>query len=274
MATKRIKPTTPGQRFKITTDYSELTKKKPERSLLGSIKQRAGRNNQGRITVPYRGGGHKKRPRLIDFMRKKFGVEGVVRSIEYDPMRSPFIALIYYKDGIKSYIVAPKGLKVGDTIVSGEKVAPEIGNAMPLGAMPLGTVVHNVQLDPNRPAALVRSAGNYAKIMAKEGKYVTIKLPSSEMRKVSALCMATVGEVSNGSHNQIIRGKAGARRWEGRRPRTRKVAMNPVDHPMGGGEGRASGGLPRSKNGIYAKGQVTRKRKKYSDHLIVSKRKK
>ncbi|MEM9737577.1 MAG: 50S ribosomal protein L2 [Bacteroidota bacterium] len=275
MATKKIKPMTPGQRFQIMPNFSTLTKKKPEKSLLRPVKQKSGRNNRGVITVHYRGGGHKRKARLIDFYRKKHGVTGVVQSIEYDPMRTAFIALIYYEDGVKSYIIAPEGLAVGAKIIAGDQVSPEVGNAMRLRSLPLGTFIHNIELNPGSGAACVRSAGGYAQLVAREGKYATVKLPSGEMRMINKECMATVGVVSNGDHNRIILGKAGRMRWLGRRPRTRQVATNAVDGSMGGGEGKSSGGQPRARRGrcIYSKGQKTRKRNKYSDKMIIKKRK-
>lgn len=274
MAVKKIRPLTPGQRFRVAPDFSILTKTKPERSLLLPVKSSGGRNNTGKMTMRYIGGGHKKRMRVIDAKRKKHNVPAVVHSIEYDPMRTAYIALLHYVDGAKSYIIAPAGLKVGDKVLSGTEIAPEVGNAMPLRAMPTGTIVHNIELHPGRGGAMARSAGTYAQLLAKEEKYVTLKLPSGEMRMVLGECMATVGTVSNSDHNNIVLGKAGRNRWLGRRPRTRGVAMNPVDHPMGGGEGKASGGHPRSRKGLYAKGKKTRNRSKYSQQYILSRKKK
>jgi large subunit ribosomal protein L2 len=226
------------------------------------------------MTMRYTGGGHKQRYRLIDFKRDNHGIEGTVKTIEYDPCRSARIALVFYVNGDKRYIIAPEGIKVGRKIISGPAVPPELGNALPLGAMPLGTIVHNIEMRPGQGAALVRSAGAYAQILGREGKYVIIKLPSSETRMILATCYATVGTVSNADHMNVTLGKAGRSRWLGIRPRVRGVAMNPVDHPMGGGEGRASGGHPRSRNGLYAKGQKTRPPRKYSNSLIISRRKK
>lgn len=274
MGVKKLKPITPGQRFRTAPDYSGLTKGSPERSLLVKVKRTGGRNNTGKMTIRHRGGGHKRRMRLIDFKRTKSGVLGVVKAISYDPMRTAHIALLYYVDGEKSYILAPEGLKVGDKVQAGQDVAPEIGNALPLKSMPTGTVVHNVELHPGKGGALVRGAGASAQLVAKAEKYVTIKLPSGERRLVLGTCMATVGVVSNSDHMNTTLGKAGRNRWLGRRPRVRGVAMNPVDHPMGGGEGKASGGHPRSRTGLYAKGKRTRNKKKYSQKLIVSKGKK
>jgi len=222
----------------------------------------------------YIGGGHKKKYRIIDFKRNKFGVEAKVVSIEYDPNRTAFIALLQYTDGEKRYIIAPAGLKVEQTIISGENVAPEIGNAMPLSQIPLGTVISCIELRPGQGANMARSAGTFAQLMAKEGKYATVKLPSGETRMILLTCLATIGAVSNSDHQLILSGKAGRSRWLGRRPRTRAVVMNPVDHPMGGGEGRASGGHPRSRKGIPAKGYRTRSKTKASNKYIVERRKK
>lgn len=269
MAVKKLRPVTPGQRYRMAPSFSELTTGKPEKSLLKGTKKSGGRNNTGRMTMRYMGGGHKKRIREIDFKRNKFGVPATVKSIEYDPMRSARIALLYYADGAKSYIIAPEGIKVGQTVVAGEKAVPEVGNALPLRNIPLGTIVHNIELKPGKGGAMARSAGSYAQLLAREGKYATIKLPSGEMRMVLTSCMATVGTVSNAEHMNVSLGKAGRKRWLGRRPRVRGVAMNPVDHPMGGGEGKASGGHPRSRKGLYAKGYKTRHRKKYSNRLII-----
>ncbi|GAB4130127.1 MAG: 50S ribosomal protein L2 [Raineya sp.] len=274
MAVKKLKPTTPGQRFRIAPVFSEITKSKPEKSLLEPLKKTGGRNNQGKMTMRYIGGGHKRRYRIIDFKRDKFDVPATVLSIEYDPNRTSYIALVQYEDGEKRYIIAPEGLKVGTSILSGKNIAPELGNALPLGDMPLGTLVHNIELRPGMGGAMARSAGTYAQVLAKDGKYVTLKLPSGEMRLVLATCIATVGKASNADHMNEQIGKAGRKRWLGIRPRTRGVAMNPVDHPMGGGEGRASGGHPRSRKGLLAKGKKTRSKKKYSNRLIISRRKK
>lgn len=274
MAVKKIRPLTPGQRFRVAPDFSILTKIKPERSLLLPVKSSGGRNNTGKMTMRYIGGGHKRRMRIIDFKRKKYNIPALVNSIEYDPMRTAYIALLHYVDGEKAYIIAPTGLKVGDRVLSGTEIAPEVGNAMPLKTMPTGTIVHNIELHPGRGGAMARSAGAYAQLLAKEEKYVTLKLPSGEMRMVLGECMATVGTVSNSDHNNIVLGKAGRSRWLGIRPRTRGVAMNPVDHPMGGGEGKASGGHPRSRKGLYAKGKKTRNKNKYSQQYILSKKKK
>ncbi|MGC8802277.1 MAG: 50S ribosomal protein L2 [Bacteroidales bacterium] len=273
MGLKKYKPVTAGQRDKILVDYSEITKTEPEKSLLVFLHQSGGRNNVGKMTMRYRGGGHKRMYRLIDFVRSKDGMPAVVKSIEYDPNRTAYIALVVYPDGTKSYILAPQGLKVGQKIESGENVAPEIGNTLPLANIPLGTIIHNVELYPGQGGALARSAGSYAQLVSREGKYAVIKLPSGETRMVLVTCRATVGAVSNPDHNNQKLGKAGRKRWLGRRPRTRGVAMNPVDHPMGGGEGRASGGHPRSRKGIPAKGYKTRKKNKASNKYILERRK-
>ena len=274
MAVKKLRPMTPGQRHRLAPDLSDITTNTPEKSLIESQRRKGGRNNQGRMTVRNVGGGHKRKLRTIDFKRKKFGVPATVKSIEYDPNRSARIALLYYADGAKAYMLAPAGLKVGQEVISGPEVAPEVGNCLPLSAMPMGTIVHNVELTPGRGGQMVRSAGAYAQLLAREGKYVTLKLPSGEMRMILSACMATVGSVSNADHMNVTLGKAGRRRWLGRRPRTRGVAMNPVDHPMGGGEGKSSGGHPRSRNGIIAKGYKTRRPKKHSNRLIISRKSK
>lgn len=274
MGLKKLRPLTPGQRFKLVTDFSELTAGKPEKSLLVSVKKSGGRDNTGKMTIRYVGGGHKRQFRLIDFKRDKFGIPGIVKTVEYDPNRSARIALVVYKDGEKRYILAPNGLKVGQTVVSGKDVAPEVGNTLYLSEIPLGTVIHNIELQPGRGASLARSAGSYGQLTSRDGKYAIIKLPSGETRMILLNCLATVGSVSNSEHNLVISGKAGRSRWLGRRPRTRPVAMNPVDHPMGGGEGRASGGHPRSRKGIPAKGYKTRYPKKASNKYIVERRKK
>ena len=274
MALKKLNPITPGQRFRIAPNFSTITQKSSEKSLLMTIKKKGGRNNQGRITVSHRGGGHKKKMRIIDFKREKKDVIAIVHAIEYDPIRTARIALLYYKDGQKSYILAPENIKVGDSVIAGEKVLPEIGNAMLMKNIPLGTFIHNIELIPGKGGVLARSAGTKVQLVAKEGKYTTIKLPSGEMRMVLGSCMATIGIISNSDHMNICLGKAGRNRWLGNKPRVRGVAMNPVDHPMGGGEGKASGGHPRSVKGLYAKGKKTTKAKKYSNKLIISKRKK
>lgn len=273
MAVKKLRPITPGQRFRIAPVFSDITKTEPEKSLVKIKKRTGGRNNSGRMTMRYMGGGHKQKVREIDFKRNRFGIPATVKSIEYDPSRSARIALISYVDGLKSYIIAPEGLKVGQKVLSGPGIAPDLGNCLPLAEIPLGTIIHNLELKPGQGAALVRSAGSYAQLLAREGKYVTVKMPSGEMRMILSACLASVGSVSNPDHMNEKLGKAGRKRWLGRRPRVRGVAMNPVDHPMGGGEGRASGGHPRSRNGLYAKGMKTRNVNKYSNKLIISRRK-
>ena len=274
MGLKKLKPITPGQRFRVVTDFDSITTDKPEKSLLAPIKKSGGRNSEGKMTMRFMGGGHKRRYRVIDFKRNKDGVPATVKTIEYDPNRSAYIALLNYADGEKRYVIAQNGMKVGQTVVSGEKVAPEIGNALTLANIPLGTVISCIELRPGQGAVMARSAGSFGQLMAREGKYATIKLPSGEIRMVLLTCKATIGAVSNSDHQLTVSGKAGRNRWLGRRPRTRPVAMNPVDHPMGGGEGRASGGHPRSKNGIPAKGYKTRSKTKSSNKQIVERRKK
>jgi large subunit ribosomal protein L2 len=274
MAIKKYKPTTPGQRFKEISNFEDLTSgAKPEKSLLKPMKKSGGRNNTGKMTMRYMGGGHKRRYRLIDFKRDKDNVVATVKSIEYDPNRSARIALVVYADGEKRYILAPDKLKVGQKVVSGENVSPELGNTLPLANIPLGTDIHNIELKPGKGGMLARSAGAYGTLTSRDGKYAIIKLPSGESRMVLTTCRATIGVSSNSDHGLEKSGKAGRSRWKGRRPRTRGVAMNPVDHPMGGGEGRASGGHPRSRTGLPAKGYKTRAKKKYSDKYIVEKRK-
>ncbi len=268
MALKKYKPVTAGTRWRIGNAYAEITTNKPEKSLLEPAKKTGGRNAQGRRSMRYIGGGHKQMYRKIDFKRNKKDIPSTVHSIEYDPNRTAFIALLHYADGEKRYIIAPQGLTVGMTVVSGEGVAPEVGNSLPLKNMPLGTVVHNIELQPGQGGVMARSAGASAQLNAKEEKYAVLKMPSGELRKVLILCSATVGSVSNSDHALETKGKAGANRWLGIKPRNRGVAMNPVDHPMGGGEGRSSGGHPRSRSGKYAKGEKTRK-KKGSDKLII-----
>ena len=271
MALRKYKPVTAGTRWRIGNAYAEITTNKPEKSLLEPLSGTGGRNAQGRRSMRYIGGGNKIKYRVIDFKRNKHDIPATVKTIEYDPNRSAFIALLAYADGEKRYIIAPQGLQVGAKVISGEKAAPELGNALLLKNMPLGTVVHNIELQPGRGAAMARSAGTHAQLNAKEEKYCVLKMPSGEMRKVLSTCMATVGTVSNSDHALESKGKAGRNRWLGIRPRTRGVAMNPVDHPMGGGEGRASGGHPRSRTGKYAKGEKTRKQKP-SDKLIIQRR--
>ncbi|HPR31606.1 MAG TPA: 50S ribosomal protein L2 [Prolixibacteraceae bacterium] len=274
MAVRKLKPVTPGQRHKIIGAFDTLTESTPEKSLLEPIKKTGGRNNQGRMTMRYIGGGHKRKYRIIDFKRDKEGMEATVESIQYDPNRSARIALLVYSDGEKRYILAPNGLKVNQVVVSGSEVAPEIGNALPLARIPLGTLVHNIELRPGQGGVMARSAGTYAQLLSREGKYAILKLPSGESRMVLITCRATVGTVGNTEHNLERSGKAGRSRWLGRRPRVRGVVMNPVDHPMGGGEGRASGGHPRSRKGLLAKGYKTRHPKKSTSKYILEKRKK
>jgi large subunit ribosomal protein L2 len=274
MALKKYRPLTPGQRFKLVSDNAEITHDIPEKSLLTSVKKSGGRDNTGKMTMRYIGGGHKKQYRIIDFKRDKEGVPAVVKTIEYDPNRTARIALLAYADGEKRYILAPAGLKVGQKLLSGKDATPEVGNALFLSDVPLGTTIHNIELRPGQGAKFVRSAGSSALLNARDGKFAVVKLPSGETRMVLVNCMATVGSLSNPDHNLEISGKAGRARWQGRRPRTRPVAMNPVDHPMGGGEGRASGGHPRSRTGVPAKGYKTRYPKKASNKYIISTRKK
>ncbi|MEZ4772179.1 MAG: 50S ribosomal protein L2 [Bacteroidia bacterium] len=274
MGIKKLKPVTPSQRHMSISDFDTITKSNPEKSLTKPLKSFGGRNRTGITTMPHRGGGHKRKYRVIDFKRNKFGIPATVKAIEYDPNRSARIALLFYADGEKRYILAPEKLEVGRKIVSAEIADPEVGNAMCLMNIPLGTFVHNVELYPGKGGAMARSAGTYVQITAREGKYVTLRLPSGETRMVLGTCMATIGVVSNSEHQNIEIGKAGRNRWLGKRPRTRGVAMNPVDHPMGGGEGRASGGHPRNRNGLPAKGYKTRNKKKSSNRLIISRKKK
>ena len=274
MALKKFKPTTPGQRFKVISAFDEITTNIPEKSLLQPKKRSGGRNNSGKMTMRQMGGGHKQQYRIIDFKRDKEGVPATVKSIEYDPNRTARIALLNYADGEKRYIIAPHALKVGQQINSGKGVSPDLGNSLYLSEIPFGTVIHNIELQPGQGAKMARSAGSYAQLMSRDGKYAIIKLPSGETRMILQTCKATIGMVSNADHSLERSGKAGRSRWKGRRPRVRGVVMNPVDHPMGGGEGRASGGLPRSRKGIPAKGYKTRAPKKASDKYIIEKRKK
>jgi large subunit ribosomal protein L2 len=273
MPVKKLKPVTPGTRFRVANTFQELTTDTPEKSLLSSKSSTGGRNNQGHRTTRYRGGGHKKKYRIIDFFRDKDGIPATVKTIEYDPNRSAYIALLWYVDGEKRYIIAPNGLKVGTQIVSGPGSAPEIGNCLPLSEVPLGSNIHSIELHPGQGAAMVRSAGTAATMMGKEDRYAVIKMPSGEIRRILSTCRATIGSTSNPDHSLETMGKAGRYRWKGFRSRNRGVAMNPVDHPMGGGEGRASGGQPRSRNGQFSKGLKTRSPHKHSDNLIISKRK-
>ncbi len=273
MGIKKYRPTTASMRFTELLTFDEITTNKPEKSLLAKYSKSGGRNSGGELTMRYRGGGHKQRYRIIDFKRNKFDVPGKVVSVEYDPIRTAFIALLQYADGEKRYILAPAGIKVDHVVVAGKNAAPEVGNALPLGSMPLGSIIHNVELYPGRGGVIVRSAGSSAQLLAKEDKYAAIKLPSGEIRRILLECYATIGTVSNADHILISYGKAGRKRWLGRRPRTRAVAMNPVDHPMGGGEGRSSGGHPRSRKGKKAKGLKTRHPKKSTSQFIIQRRK-
>ncbi|WP_027126034.1 50S ribosomal protein L2 [Gelidibacter mesophilus] len=275
MSVRKLKPITAGQRFRVVNGFDAITTDKPEKSLLVPNKRSGGRNSQGKMTVRQLGGGHKRRYRIIDFKRNKPGVPAEVASIEYDPNRTAFIALLNYQDGEKRYVIAQTGLKVGQNVVSGtENIAPEIGNAMTLKYVPLGTIISCIELRPGQGAIMARSAGSFAQLMARDGKFASVKLPSGETRLILVECMATIGAVSNHDHQLIVSGKAGRSRWLGRRPRVRPVVMNPVDHPMGGGEGKASGGHPRSRNGIPAKGYRTRTKTKASNKYIVERRKK
>lgn len=275
MSVRKLKPITPGQRFRIVNGFDQITTDKPEKSLLAPKKRTGGRNSQGKMTMRYKGGGHKRKYRIIDFKRDKDSVPAEVISIEYDPNRTAFIALLKYNDGEKRYIIAQNGLKVGQNLLSGKKeVSPEIGNAMPLSEIPLGTIISCIELRPGQGAVIARSAGSFAQLMARDGKYASVKLPSGETRLLMKDCYATIGVVSNSDHQLQVSGKAGRSRWLGRRPRTRPVVMNPVDHPMGGGEGKSSGGHPRSRKGIPAKGYRTRSKTKASNKYIVERRKK
>ena len=272
MGIKKFKPVTPTLRYRTVSDFSEVTKSEPEKSLLRPHKKTGGRNNAGRITSRHRGGGHKRRYRVIDFKRTKHDVPARVAAIEYDPNRSARIALLHYADGEKRYIIAPKGLEVGAQVISGGSAPFNVGNAMPLERIPLGTLVHNIEMKPGRGGQMARGAGTYAQLMAKEGKNVTLRLPSGEMRMVNRACLATIGEVGNSEHENIVIGKAGKSRWLGRRPHVRGVVMNPIDHPHGGGEGRTSGGRhPSSPWGWRTKGKKTR-RAQPSDRFIVRRR--
>lgn len=274
MAVKKVKPTSPGRRFQTYSTYSEITRSEPEQSLLRKLKKTGGRNSNGRITARHRGGGHRRHYRVIDFKRDKIGIPAKVASIEYDPNRSARIALLNYVDGEKRYVLAPLDLQVGDTIESGPDADIKPGNSLPLKNIPLGTHIHNIELRIGRGGQIVRSAGTFAQLMAKEDRYALVKLPSGEVRMVLLNCRATIGQIGNVIHENISLGKAGRKRWLGRRPKVRGVAMNPVDHPMGGGEGRSSGGRhPCSPWGMPTKGFKTRKNRK-SDRLIVKKRKK
>jgi large subunit ribosomal protein L2 len=272
MAVRKLNPTTPGQRQRSVSAFDTITTSEPEKSLLAPLKKKGGRNNLGRITTRHQGGGHKRRYRIIDFKRDKVGIPARVATIEYDPNRSARIALLVYADGEKRYVVAADGLRVGQTVMNGPDAPPETGNALPLANIPLGTQVHCIEMKPGKGAQLARSAGTFAQLTAREGRTATLRLPSGEVRMVPVGCMATVGTTSNADHMNIEVGKAGRSRWLGIRPKVRGVAMNPVDHPMGGGEGKASGGHPKSPTGVPAKGFKTRKRKKASNDMIVRRR--
>jgi len=274
MALRKLKPTTPGQRHKIIGAFDKITANTPEKSLVVGKNKSGGRNNTGKMTMRYLGGGHKRKYRFIDFKRSKDGIPATVKSIEYDPNRTSNIALLYYADGEKSYIVAPNGLEVGQTVMSGSQAAPEIGNTLPMQSIPVGTIIHNIELRPGQGAKMARSAGTFAQLTSREGAYAILKMPSGEIRKILSACKATIGSVGNSDHALEKSGKAGRTRWQGRRPRNRGVVMNPVDHPMGGGEGRATGGHPRSRKGLYAKGLKTRAPKKASSRYIIERRKK
>ena len=274
MALRKFKPTTPGQRHKVAITFEEITASKPEKSLLAKKNRSGGRNDTGKMTIENIGGGHKQRYRIIDFKRDKFGIPAKVATIEYDPNRTANIALLHYIDGEKRYIIAPAGLEEGMEVVSSKEAPIKVGNTLPLADLPLGTVVHNIELRPGQGAILVRSAGASAQLMAKDEKYAVIKLASGEIRKILITCLATIGTVSNPQHQLVVHGKAGRRRWLGRRPNVRATVKNPVDHPMGGGEAKSSGGHPRNKNGVPAKGFKTRDKKKASSKYIIERRKK
>ncbi len=274
MGVRRIRPITPGQRFKVVNTFEEVTTDRPYKPLVESHKKSGGRNSSGRMTMRYTGGGHKRQYRIIDFKRDKHNMPAVVETVEYDPNRSARIALVKYEDGERRYILAPRNLKVGQTVESGKGVAPETGNTLYLSEIPLGSNIYNIEMQPGKGGSLVRSAGSYAQLNARDGKYAVVRLPSGEVRMILLTCMATMGETSNPDHFLERSGKAGRSRWLGRRPRVRAVVMNPVDHPMGGGEGRASGGHPRSRKGLKSKGLKTRSLKKSSNQFIIQKRKK
>ncbi len=274
MALKKFRPITPGQRHKVALTFDDITTSKPEKSLLAKKKRSGGRNDTGKMTIENIGGGHKQRYRIIDFKRDKFGIPAKVATIEYDPNRTANIALLHYVDGEKRYIIAPVGLEVGEEVVSSKEAPIKAGNTMPLSELPLGTTIHNIELRPGQGAILVRSAGAAAQLMAKDDKYAVIKLASGEIRKILMTCLATIGTVSNPQLQLAVHGKAGRRRWLGRRPNVRATVKNPVDHPMGGGEAKSSGGHPRNKNGVPAKGFKTRDKKKASNKYIIERRKK
>ncbi|TYB92362.1 MAG: 50S ribosomal protein L2 [Kosmotoga sp.] len=274
MALRKFKPTTPSRREMLVPDYKEITKKEPEKSLVKIIKKKGGRNHHGRVTVRHHGGGTKRYYRIIDFKRSKIGVPAKVVDFEYDPNRTARVALLLYADGERKYILAPKGLKIGDTVMNGPNAEISVGNTLPLENIPVGSIVHNIEFSPKKGGQIARSAGTYAQLMAREGRYALIKMPSGELRRVIAKCMATIGMVGNEEHSNEIHGKAGRKRWLGIRPTVRGMTMNPVDHPMGGGEGRSKGHIPKSPWGTPAKGYKTRRKKKPSDKLIVQRRKK
>jgi large subunit ribosomal protein L2 len=274
MALRKLKPVTPGQRQRTVSAFDTITKSEPEKQLLAPVTRKGGRNNQGRITTRHQGGGHKRRYRIIDFKRNKIGIPAKVAAIEYDPNRSARIALLVYADGDKRYIIAPNEVRVGMTLLNGPASPPEAGNCLPLANIPLGSFVHAIEMKPGKGAQLARSAGTYAQLTAREGKYATLRLPSGETRMVPSRCMATIGTTSNPDHMNIVLGKAGRNRWLGVRPKVRGTVMNPVDHPMGGGEGRSSGGHPRSPTGVPAKGFRTRKKRNPSNKYIIRRRKK
>ncbi|MBM3159832.1 MAG: 50S ribosomal protein L2 [Bacteroidetes bacterium] len=274
MSLKKFKPITPGTRHKVAMEMTDITKSKPEKSLISPLKKSGGRNNDGRMTMRYIGGGHKQKYRVVDFKRDKFDIPATVKAIEYDPNRTANIALLHYADGEKRYIIAPSGLKVGEVVLSGKTATPNLGNAMYLADIPLGTVIHNIEMSPGKGAVVARGAGTFAQLSARDGSYAIIKMPSGETRMILTTCLATIGSVSNAEHNLVVSGKAGRSRWLGRRSRVRGVVMNPVDHPMGGGEGRNAGGHPRSRKGLPAKGYKTRSKTKYSNNLIIERRKK
>jgi len=272
MGLKKYKPTSPGIRFMLTPDFSEVTKKQPEKSLLSPLKKSGGRNHYGRITVRFRGGGHKRKYRVIDFKRDKTGIPAKVASIEYDPNRSARIALLVYADGEKRYILAPNGLQVGDMLMSGPDAEIRVGNALPLENIPLGTMIHNIEVRPGSGGKIARSAGVSCQLMAREGNYALLKMPSGELRKIHVKCYATIGIVSNEDHKNEVSGKAGRTRWLGRKPHVRAMVMNPVDHPMGGGEGRGKGQHPVTPWGVPTKGYKTRRGRRPSDRFIVRRR--
>ena len=274
MGLRKFKPVTPGTRFRVGADFTEITTNTPEKTLTVKNSKSGGRNNTGKMTMRYIGGGHKQLYRLIDFKRDKKDIPAKVATIEYDPNRTARIALLHYADGEKRYIIAPEGLQVGKVVISGDTVAPEVGNTIKLANIPLGSIIHNIEINPGRGGQIARSAGSYAQLAARDGRYATVKMPSGETRMILVTCTATIGTVSNSDHANEVLGKAGRKRWLGRRPRVRGVAMNPVDHPMGGGEGRSSGGHPRSRKGLLSKGFKTRDKKKYSNRFIIDRRKK